>query len=244
LNSIVRSELERTNRFGRTGYPFESGAGLVSRPASSAKDCDDGHAAFSELCAAVSGVPLANPCPATRDCASRRSGPDGGRPDSNGYPAWAIGQAGSATQKGRRRRNGRGARVGPQVVKAVVRRPVAERAPRRERGCATRRHMTEWDERDPPPAAAIGRLKLRGSRRPEVWWMVGAAPDDRATVCRQRAGCGSEAERRRGRTSVRSPETRHQPRSWRLWAAGVLGPVPCSGPSHRSGCSGGWGRVE
>ena len=59
---------------------------------------------------------------------------------------------------------------------------------------------------------------------PEVRWRAGAAPDDRAAVRRQRAGCGSQAERRRRRTSVRSPDTGQQPRNWRLWAVGVLGP--------------------
>jgi hypothetical protein len=42
-----------------------------------------------------------------------------------------------------------------------------------------------------------GREKLRGSLMPEVRRRAGAAPDDRATVRRQRAGCGSKAERRR-----------------------------------------------
>ena len=79
---------------------------------------------------------------------------------------------------------------------------------------------------------------------PEVRWRAGAARDDRAAVRRQRTGCGSQAERRRRRTSVRSPDTGQQPRNWRLWAVGVLDPGCCSGSSRPTVfCSGGRGRV-
>jgi hypothetical protein len=89
-----------------------------------------------------------------------------------------------------------------------------------------------------------GREKLRGSLIPEVRWRAGAAPDDRATVRRQRAGCGSKAERCRRRTSVRSPDTGQQPRNWRLWAVGMLDPGCCSGSSRPTVvCSGGRGRA-
>jgi hypothetical protein len=92
----------------------------------------------------------------------------------------------------------------------------------------------------PTSGCRNGRGKLRGSLIPEVRWRAGAAPDDRATVRRQRAGCGSKAERRRRRTS-----TGRQPRNWRLWAVGMLGPVARLGPSCPPvSCSGGRGRVE
>ena len=42
-----------------------------------------------------------------------------------------------------------------------------------------------------------GWVKLRGSLMPEVRRRAGAAPDDGATVRRQRAGCASKAGRRR-----------------------------------------------
>src|SRR5512132_753110 len=48
--------------------------------------------------------------------------------------------------------------------------------------------------RGPAPGRRDGRVKLRGSLMPEVRWRAGAAPDDRATVRRQRAGCGCKAE--------------------------------------------------
>jgi hypothetical protein len=59
--------------------------------------------------------------------------------------------------------------------------------------------------RGPTSGRRNGRVKLRGSLMSEVGRRAGAAPDDRAAARRQRAGCGSKAERRRRRTSVRSP---------------------------------------
>jgi len=47
----------------------------------------------------------------------------------------------------------------------------------------------------PTPGRRNGRVKLRGSLMPEVRRRAGAAPDDVATVRRQRAGCASKAGR-------------------------------------------------
>ncbi len=85
------------------------------------------------------------------------------------------------------------------------------------RHCATRRHMTGRGVRT-RPGRRNGREKLRGSPMPGVRQRAGAAPDDGTTIRRQRSVRANEAERRRRRISVRSPETHEQPRNWRLWA--------------------------
>ena len=137
---------------------------------------------------------------------------------------------------------------------------VAFASPERERArVGARTACSELVQRRTAPRGAIqpggvkgptsgrrnGREKLRGSLKPEVRWRAGAAPDDRATVRCQRAGCGSKAERRRRRTSVRSPDTGRQPRNWRLWAVGMLDLGCCSGSSCPPVfCSGGRGCVE
>jgi hypothetical protein len=71
-----------------------------------------------------------------------------------------------------------------------------------QRGSAPRGAIQPGGVKGPTSGRRNGREELRGSLMPEVRRGAGAAPDDRATVCRQRAGCGSEAERRRRRTSV------------------------------------------
>jgi hypothetical protein len=66
----------------------------------------------------------------------------------------------------------------------------------RHHGCATRRHVTGWDERAHPRSPRRPG-EAGGSPAPEVGRSGGSSPDDVPTGRRQRPGRASEAERRR-----------------------------------------------
>ena len=87
-----------------------------------------------------------------------------------------------------------------------------ERCPSRT---AALRHEAPYNRvgmKGPAPGRRNGRVKLRGSPRPEVRRRAGAATDNRAAVRRQRVGCGSKAERRREtELVVEAPRQRSSP---------------------------------